>query len=150
VTLRAGVRSSAVLAGTLVVLAGLFALATAVPPLRVDCPAGGLPEAACHETVEGALKRGLPGPHPLILAARVEPGPAGLDQYGHRATVVLDLLALPGSAEVRMYYDRGGHWGGEMDRSAGELLAWWAIPPLVPLTLAGLVLPLAWRTRRRA
>jgi hypothetical protein len=133
----------------LAALAALLALGSGVPPLRVECPAGGMSEEACRETVDGSLKRGLRAPHPLILAARVEPGPAGLDEYGHRATVRLDLLGVPGPTHVRMYYDRGGHWGGEVDRPDAEILAWFALPPLVLVTAAGLVLALARRRPRR-
>jgi hypothetical protein len=134
-------------AGILLVLAVLAAATTLVPPLRVDCPSGGLSEAACRETIAGALRRGLPAPHPLILAARVEPGPAGPATYGHRATVTFGLLEPPARTEVRLYYDRGGHWGGETGRSAIELAAWWALP--VGLLVAAALVTLASRDRPR-
>jgi hypothetical protein len=91
----------------------------------------------CRDIVDATLRRGLSGPHPLILAARVEPGSAGANEYGHRATVTYDLLGVPYATVVRLYYETGGHWGGESDRTALELAAWWAVPVVVLLLVGG-------------
>jgi hypothetical protein len=123
----------------LTALAIAFVVSANVPPLRVECPVTGMSAEVCHDSVTASLDRGLPVPHPLILAARVEPGPAPEGTNGHRATVTYDLLGMPFPTVVRLYYDIGGHWGGETDRSQWELGAWWAAPVLVLLGLGGLL-----------
>jgi hypothetical protein len=128
-------------------VAGLLATALAialvvsanVPPLRIECPVAGMTVKVCHDSVEATLQRGLPVPHPLILAARVEPGPAAQGTNGHRATVTYDLLGMPSSTVVRLFYDIGGHWGGEADRGTLELGAWWAAPIVALLSLGGVL-----------
>lgn len=143
-------RQLALAAGLLLALAvGAAALTVAPPVSGVSCPGSWLPVEACEATVDAAMRRGLPRPHPLILAARVAPGPAAVPgSTGHRATVTFGLLAWPGTVDVRLYYDMGGHWGGTPDRSGPELAAWWALPSLVLLAAAGLLLVLALRARR--
>ena len=102
---------------------------------------------ACAASVEAALARGLAPIHPLILAAHVAPGAdPGPGELGHRATVTFDLLGVPGPTVVRLYYDLGGHWGGEADRSPEELALWWALPAIVLGAIAGGAL---WAVRRR-
>lgn len=84
-----------------------------------------LTTAICLETIDAALRKGLPAVHPLLLSAQAEPGPAAAaDQYGHRATVRFGLAGVPGPVSVRLFFDAGGHWGGIPDRGAPELLAW--------------------------
>jgi hypothetical protein len=79
----------------------------------------------CLETIDAALRKGLPAIHPLLLTARAEPGPAaGADQLGHRATVHFGLLGVPGPVSVRLFFDAGAHWGGIADRGAAELSVW--------------------------
>lgn len=116
-----------------------FAVSTSARPLRVECPAAGMSVEACHVSVDATLRRGLVVPHPLILEARVEPGPAGSSENGHRATVTYDLLGMPDPTAIELHYDMGGHWGGVADRGWPELPLWWAAPVLV-LLLAGGVL----------
>jgi hypothetical protein len=130
-------------ATALLVVAG-----TRLAPMSRSC-APDLSPAACEAAVAAVLRRGLPALHPLILAARVEPGSAaGAEELGHRATVTFDLLAVPGSTSVELHSDQGGHWGGRSDRSAAELAAW----SLLPLLLASVVGvgAAAWIRRRRA
>ena len=86
----------------------------------------------CRDVGDAALRRGLSGPHPLILAARVEPGPASSGTYGHRATVTYDLLGVPSATVVRLYYDIGGHWGGD-PIALRSSSAWWGVPVVVLL-----------------
>ena len=129
------------IAGLLVTaLAIAFVVSANVPPLRVECPAAGMSVEVCHDSVRATLRRGLPVPHPLILVARVEPGPAEEGSNGHRATVTYDLLGMPAPTIVRLYYDIGGHWGGEADRGWLELGTWWAAPIVVLLAIGGLLL----------
>lgn len=79
----------------------------------------------CFETIDAALRRGLPPIHPLLLSAHAESGPAaGSDQSGHRATVRFGLPGVPDPVSVRLFFDAGAHWGGIADRQASELLLW--------------------------
>ena len=110
-----------------------------VPPLRVECPTDDMSVEVCHDSVTASLDRGLPVPHPLILAVRVEAGPVHEGAYGHRATVSYDLLGVPSPTTVRLYYDIGGHWGGQVDRGTFELAAWWGVPIVVLLLVGGLL-----------
>ncbi len=114
-------RLSAVLA--VVLLTAILAVSASVAhPLRITCAAGGVAGQACDETVTAALERGLAPFHPLILAAHVEPGPAAdPGQNGQRATVIFELLGVPGPTTIRLFSDVGGHWGGVPDRGALEL-----------------------------
>jgi hypothetical protein len=115
-------------------LVALTVLAAVAPgrPLLVDCPGEDLPRDVCLESIEGALARGLRPPHPLVLSASAAPGPAsGPRELGHRATVSFLVLAIPPRVDVRLYYDLGGRWGAEHDRSRDELAAWWATPVLL-------------------
>lgn len=139
--------SAAVLAA---VAAVVLAAAPLLRPLAVACPEPDMPRQVCLESVDAALARGLPSPHPLIVSARVVAGPdAGPAQHGHRATVTFELLALPAAADVRLYYDMGGHWGGVLERSAQELAIWWGLPVLLLTTLAAVAVGLVWQSRRR-
>ncbi|MBF6606537.1 MAG: hypothetical protein IVW53_13265 [Chloroflexi bacterium] len=106
-----------------VLLTAILAVSASVAqPLRITCAAGGVAGQACDETVTAALERGLAPFHPLILAAHVEPGPAAdPGQNGQRATVIFELLGIPGPTTVRLFSDVGGHWGGVPDRGALEL-----------------------------
>jgi hypothetical protein len=117
----------------LTALAIALAVSANVPPLRIECPADGMSVTACHDTVTATLRRGLVVPHPLILAVRVEPGPAGPDEYGHRATVTYDLLGMPFPTVIELSYDLGGHWGGSADHGWPELALWWLVPVVVLL-----------------
>ena len=119
-------------------LAIAFAVSTNVPPLRIEC-SGEMPVEACRGSVDATLRRGLVVPHPLILAAHVEPGPAGANEVGHRATVTYDLLGMPFPTVVELYYDQGGHWGGEPDHGWPELPLWWAVPVVVLLGAGALL-----------
>lgn len=97
-------------------------VATAVPPLRIEC--GDVETMVCEGTVTAAQTRGLARPHPLILGASVSRGPAWPTAMGHRATVAFDLAGVPGTTTIRLYYDMGGHWGGVTDKGALEVVAW--------------------------
>ena len=110
-----------------------------VPPLQIECPQEGMSEEVCRDWVTASLDRGLPVPHPLILAARVEAGPVSDGAYGHRTTVRYDLLGVPSPTTVTLYHDIGGDWGGEVDRGTWELAAWWGAPIVVLLGLGGLL-----------
>ena len=135
------------IAGLLVAaLAIAFAVSANVPPLRVECPTEGMSSEACHASVQATLRRGLTAPHPLILAARVEPGPAGPTEAGHRATVTYDLLSMPYPTVVELYYDIGGHWGGVADHGWPELPLWWGVPVVVLLGVGGLLFTRGRRT----
>lgn len=109
-----------------VLIAGVawVAIGTAARPLQQTCDRA-LARDVCLETIDAALRKGLPPVHPLLLAAHAEPGPAARpDQYGHRATVTFDILAMPGPTSVRLFFDAGGHWGGVASRDATELALW--------------------------
>lgn len=109
-----------------VLLAGAtwIVVGTAVRPLRQTCGPS-LAVEVCLETIDAALRKGMPGLHPLLLGADAEPGPAARpDQYGQRATVTFDVLAMPGPTSVRLFFDAGGHWGGIANREAVELGTW--------------------------
>jgi hypothetical protein len=85
----------------------------------------------------------------LILGAHVEPGEAPeSSQVGHRATVDLDLLGVPGTTSIALYFDQGAHWGGESDRPQTEIVAWALAPLLLALIGAVVVLGLARRRQR--
>lgn len=93
-------------------------------PLEVTCDPR-LTTAVCVETIDAALRKGLPAIHPLLLTAGAEPGPAaGADQFGHRATVRFGLLGVPGPVSVRLFFDAGAHWGGIADQGEAELSVW--------------------------
>jgi hypothetical protein len=123
----------------LAALALVFAVSANVPPLRIECPTRDMSVEACDASVRASLRRGLTVPHPLILAARVEAGPAGSGEQGHRATVSYDLLGMPFPTVVELWYDLGGHWGGVADHGWPELPLWWAVPVIVLLGLGGLL-----------
>jgi hypothetical protein len=109
----------AAMIGTLWVL-----LSIAARPVQQTCDPN-LSRAICLETIDAALRKGLPAIHPLLLTAHAEPGPAaGADQLGHRATVRFGFLGVPGPVSVRLFFDAGAHWGGIADRQAPELLSW--------------------------
>jgi hypothetical protein len=96
----------------------------ATRPIDQTCDPALQPDV-CAETIDAALRRGMPAVHTLLLAAHAEPGPAARpDQFGHRATVTFSLLGVPGTVSVRMFFDAGGHWGGIADRQAMELAVW--------------------------
>jgi hypothetical protein len=129
------------LAGFLVASVALaLAVSADLPPLRIECPADGMSAETCHASVDATLRRGLEAPHPLVLVARVEPGPAGSDEVGHRATVTYELLGMPYPTVVELYYDMGGHWGGAADHGWPELPLWWGVPVVVLLGIGGLLI----------
>lgn len=141
----------AVVVALLLVLGGLAltVVGTNAAPLSHSC-ADDLDVTACEGALGAVLRRGLPDLHPLILSAHVEAGPApGPEDLGHRATVAFDLLGVPGSTSIDLYYDRGGHWGGESDRADSEIRAWSLAPLAVGVSLAAVVLGVAWRRRSR-
>jgi hypothetical protein len=99
-------------------------LGVAARPIEQTCDPQ-LTRPVCLETIDAALRKGLPAIHPLVLTAQAEPGPAaGADQLGHRATVHFGLLGIPGPVSVRLFFDAGAHWGGIPDRGATELAVW--------------------------
>jgi hypothetical protein len=109
----------ALLIGGLWIATGL-----AVRPLRQTCDPA-LATDVCLETIDAALRKGMPGVHPLLVGAHAEPGPAaGPDQFGHRATVTFDVLGMAGPTTVRLFFDTGAHWGGIADRGTWELFLW--------------------------
>jgi hypothetical protein len=113
--------------------------------------AEGMDEVACTSAVGAVVRRGLPRIHPLILATRVEPGSApGPQDNGHRATVELDMLGMPDTTSIELYYDVGAHWGGRLDRAEAEIVGWALAPLVVAGAIASGVLVLAWWWRRRA
>jgi hypothetical protein len=116
---------AAILVGALWLAVGISA-----PPIERTCDAA-LARDACLETIDAALRKGLPAIHPLLLAAYAQPGPAARpDQLGHRATVTFSVLGVPGQIEIRLFFDAGGHWGGIANRPSPEMAAWaigWAI-----------------------
>ncbi len=130
----------------LLVGAAWIMVGTAIRPLGQTCDPA-LSHEVCLETIDAALRKGMPGLHPLLLGATAEPGPAARpDQFGHRATVTFDALAMPGPTSVRLFFDAGGHWGGIASRDAVELGAWAvAQAALVAGVAAGV---LGWRGRR--
>ena len=144
---RAGAAGRRALAAVVVLaLAGLILAAGAlVPPLHETSATSMSPDVR-HETIVAALERGLAPLHPLILDASVEPGPASAaPELGHRATVTISMLGVPGPTQVKLFVDVGAHWGGTPDRSAGELALWSVVTPLVVLGSPWLL----WRLRRR-
>lgn len=123
--------TAAVLLAAAVVFVGASA-----QPLRETCAAA-LNGDVCQETVAAALERGLAQLHPLILGARVDPGPAGAStELGQRATVAFDMLGVPGPTRVKLFVDVGAHWGGSADRGSVELALWSLVP--AALALGGL------------
>lgn len=109
----------ALLIGGLWIATGL-----AVRPLRQTCDPA-LAADVCLETIDAALRKGMPGVHPLLVGAHAEPGPAaGPDKFGHRATVTFDVLGIPDPTTVRLFFDAGAHWGGIADRGTLELFLW--------------------------
>ena len=131
----------------ILVAIGWIVISTTTYPLRETCDPA-LSAGACSETIVAALKKGMPRPHPLLLAAHAAPGPeAGNDQLGHRATVTFDAAGMPGPITVDLYVDMGAHWGGVVDPGAGEVEAWVAIQGVLA---AAVVTALAgWAIRRR-
>jgi hypothetical protein len=116
--LTAGLLGAA-LVGLLWVVLGVVAR-----PIEQTCDPQ-LTRPVCLETIDAALRKGLPAIHPLLLTARAEPGPAaGAGQLGHRATVHFGLVGVPGPVSVRLFFDAGAHWGGIPDRGAAELAVW--------------------------
>ena len=102
-----------------------------VRPIDQTCDRS-LARDVCLETIDAALRRGLPNIHPLLLAAHAAPGPAARsDQFGQRATVAFDVLGIPGPISVRLFFDAGAHWGGIADRGAPELALWTVAEGLV-------------------
>lgn len=139
---RTATRSSRLVRSVLVVVVAAFVVApflvvsVVAGPLNVTCESG-IATDDCHETVTAALERGLPGLHPIILATRVDPGPAvAPSELGHRATVTFTMLGVPGATRVKLFVDVGGHWGGVPDRGPAELALWSLVVPAV--VLAGL------------
>jgi len=113
----------------------LVVVGTSAAPLSRTC-APSLPEGACTAAVSAVVRRGLTAFHPLILAARVEPGSEPRpEQVGHRATVRFDLLGVPRPLRIELHYDQGAHWGGVPDRGEPELAAY----ALAPMAVAGLI-----------
>lgn len=121
------------LVGLLWVLLGIV-----VRPIEQTCDPQ-LTRPVCLETIDAALRKGLPAIHPLLLTANAEPGPAaGADQLGHRATVHFGLLGVPDPVSVRLFFDAGAHWGGIADRQAPELLSWSLVEAvIVAVAVAG-------------
>jgi hypothetical protein len=122
----------------LTALAIVFAVGANVPPLRIECPEG-MSAESCRDSVNATLRRGLVVPHPLILGAHVEPGPAGPTESGHRATVTYDLLGMPFPTVIDLYYDMGGHWDGVADHGSPEIPLAWLVPVVVLLGSGGLL-----------
>lgn len=107
-----------------IVGAGWLVVGLATRPIEQTCDPA-LRRDVCVETIDAALRKGLPAVHPLLLAAHAQPGPAARsEQFGHRATVTFRLLGVPGTVAVRVFFDAGGHWGGIADRPATDLAAW--------------------------
>ena len=135
--------AACVLAGALL----LVVLGRSSTPLSRTC-ADELSAAACEGAVDAVIRRGLPALHPLILTAHVEPGSApGFNDMGHRASVRFELLGVPGVTTIDLYYDAGGHWGGESDRPDEEMAAWTVAPLAAALVVCVVVVGLAWRRR---
>jgi hypothetical protein len=131
-----GILTSGALAGLVAVI---LAAATAAPWLHETFDPS-ITEEVGHETVVAALERGLAPLHPLILDARVEPGPASQPtQLGHRATVTFTMLGVPGPTSVKLFVDVGAHWGGTPDRGAVELALWSLATPLIAVGGPGLL-----------
>lgn len=117
--------------------AGWVAIGAAVRPLQLTCDPV-LARDVCLETIDAALRKGMPRVHPPLLAAHAEPGPAARpDQFGHRATVTFDVLGVPGPISVRLFFDAGGHWGGIASRGAAELALWTLAQGVVAAAAAG-------------
>jgi hypothetical protein len=132
------VRLAAIASAAILIVVLLAVAASSVSPLRVTC-ATGMDVPECQGTVTASLSRGLAPVHPLIVAAHVEPGPAAAtDAHGHRATVTFDLLGVPGTTSVRLFYDMGGHWGAVPDRTAVELAAWALVAAAAVVGIAGI------------
>lgn len=141
-------RATVLAAGALVLAAVLvIVMGMSVAPISRSCPRE-FEQGACEGAVEAVLRRGLPALHPLILAAAVEPGPAEAGQPGHRATVAFDLLGVPGATRVALYFDQGGHWGGESDRSEAEVAAWTLLPLLLASAVGVGLVAVGWRRHR--
>jgi hypothetical protein len=112
-------------------------LGVASRPIEQTCDPQ-LTRAVCLETIDAALRKGLPPIHPLVLTAQAEPGPAAApDQFGHRATVHFGLAGVPGPVSVRLFFDTGAHWGGIADRGAAELAVWSLAEGIVIAAVAG-------------
>jgi hypothetical protein len=123
-------------------------IGAAARPLQQTCDPALAPDV-CLETIDAALRKGMPHVHPLLLAAHAEPGPAAQpDQFGHRATVAFDVLGVPGPTSVRLFFDTGGHWGGIASRGAAELALWAVAQGVVAAAAAAGGLWLLLRRRR--
>lgn len=127
-----------------------LAVGAGVRPLRQTCDLV-LAADVCLETIDAALRDGLPRVHPLLLAAHAQPGPAARpDEFGHRATVTFNVLGMPGAVVVRLFFDAGGHWGGVADRDAAEIALWAVAQGVVVAVVGGAWLLLRrYRTNRR-
>lgn len=113
------------------------AIGVAVRPVRQTCDPA-LAVDICLETIDAAMRRGLARLHPLLLAAHATPGPAaGADQLGHRATVTFEVLGIPSSVSVKLFFDAGAHWGGVADRGAQELVLWTVAQGVVVAAVSG-------------
>lgn len=125
-----------------------MAVGSSTAPLSRTCV--GLETTACDGAIEAVRRRGLAGIRPLILSVTVEPGSApGPQELGHRATLTYQMLGMPDPTVIKLYYDQGGHWGGETERSDTELAAWALAPLVLAALLALAVVVMAWRRRWR-
>ena len=151
---RRTIAAVAIAAGIAAALA-IFVAGILVPPMSESCPSPPYSGEECHLTIDAAMRRGLGPVHPLILAARAEPGPDRQpEKLGHRDTAYFDMLGIPGAMAIELHFDVGAHWDGVPDRTAGELAIWSvavaaAVGTVVGLLVAG-VLVLVRRVRRHA
>jgi hypothetical protein len=144
--LRAVMLCAALVAGFVVAVGGSLVL-----PLRLACPPEIYTDQVCSETVAAAMERGLPGIHPLILAAEAAPGPDHNKERGLRDVVTFSMLGVPGGTTVELHFDMSAHWGGVTSRGEAELAVWTAAVSLVAgLLAAGVVRALAALLGRRA
>jgi hypothetical protein len=135
--------------GLLIVALVVILIGTSTGPLNRSC-GDGLSEDACSGAVRAVMLRGLPDVHPLILAAHVEAGSApGAGDLGHRATVTFDLLGLPDQTDFDLFYDQGGHWGGESDREDAEITTLTFAPLFIAGAAAMAIVAFGLRRHRR-
>ncbi len=138
-----GIAAAAVLLGAILLVAVGVSSSAPAPTCAED-----MDETACQSAVGAVVRRGLPAFHPLILATRVEPGPApGPQDMGHRATVEFELLGMPDPLSIELYYDVGAHWGGRPDRTDEEVAAWTLAPLALALSIAAAFLGVGWYRR---
>ena len=124
-------------------------IGSAAEPLTRSCSLE-LQPGACDAAISAVLRRGTPVPHPVILAARVDPGSApAFDQFGHRATVTYTMVAVPPTATIELYFDQGAHWGGRADPSEDTLRVV-ALEPVLVTVLVGATIVAFARRRRDA